>query len=214
MLDGVIPVVVAENHFPGDQLDFFGLNAETDTFAAFGPGAVHLYIELIAPADLEVLIWDVQATVLNNGVPDELPVHLFTPLQDFALLGGATNPLIPNPVLPFLYFPWLQPVSQPESGRLSQTLSQAGATSGLQVVSVNGIPTTSIGPIRNSQAVAGSALFFGGLLWNRFYSSSYRPPLRLKPETRVAVQTTVADTRGLALGANFIYSERPYEPGR
>ena len=213
MLDGVIPVVVAEQHWPGDQLDIFGLNAITDTQTDFGPGATHLTIIFVA-GELEVLLWKVEAASRVATGLEDFPVQMFTPLQNYGLVGGASNPLIPNPVNPAIYFPWLQPVNQGDAGRLSRSVALAGAISGQQLVSVNGVPTTSIGPIMQTLSVGNVGLLFGNY-WPQYHGSSYTPPLRLKPFTRLALQMTVSGgSGGNHISANFYYSERAFEPGQ
>lgn len=214
MLTGILPVIVLDRHWPGEQMDFYGLNAATDAFNAFPAPPVHLYIELQAPPDREVLIWAIEATALSVGTPQENPLHLFTPLQDYATIGGAT-PWIPNGVLPPIYFPWLQPIAATDAGRLSASFARAGATSALQVVSVNGIPTTSIGPTKQTfnQNTGGFVASWGNE-YTSFYSSPFFPPIRLKPDARIAVQTTTAGNTGVNMEANFWYSERLYAEGQ
>jgi len=128
--------------------------------------------------------------VTYNGsvAPRTLIGHLFTPLQNYN----------PAAVGPALVFPWLQPVQPPQPARLSESVGLVGDAPFLQVVTVNGLPHTSVGPLMQKGVNSPSKVH-----WD-----SQDPPWRLKPLQLLTFQTLTQIPVGNSINVSFWFTER------
>jgi hypothetical protein len=208
MLSGVLPVAVVDRHWHQEELDLWGLNVATDIGVV--PNRHHA-VSLHNPSTedplLEVLVWRVNACLfdVNTGRPRPGPIHLFTPLTP------AYNPHSSPATIP-LHFPWLQtPASFGDEVALSRVHGDAGGNPALQVVTVNGVATTSIGP--SVWTITGHGLAGEEHMpFAELGPGPTAPPLRVKPGQRLTVQHLISQGL-LTLQANFWFSQRPFYPG-
>jgi len=216
MLTGVLPVVSLERSWPTEQLSMYGMNVE----CAGAGGAAHFACSLHNVSDenppaVELLVWRVNAWHFRPGLGTLTPsasMHLFSPIASY-------NPHSIPATLP-IHAPWLQ--TGAESGdkvQLSRAHGDAGFAPALQVVSIGGVATTSIGPILTqpvrliSPTTVGS-VFQGGSDMVEFQPQYPAPPIRVLPGRRLTVQTTTTfSSSAYLLEANFWWSERLFEPG-
>ena len=221
MLTGILPTVVLEQHWPTEQLDMFGINASTDGGVA---GEFHACSLFNRSDDLELLVWQVTAFVVNfQGTTRGFPVHIFTPLQTYdpTVTPAATPPAPADG----LFFPMLQTaVSVGIPGLVGDAVVEVGSNPSLQVLTVDGLARVSIGP-RKLDFNGWTESAFQFPLQNRDshvnlgVQASPAPPLRVKPQQRLCVQSTSTmqgpgGGTSQALEANFIYSQRPFFAGR
>jgi len=221
MLGAILPTYQVERNWPGEQTSMFGAEGVT------GQGMTadgHLAISLHNTSDLlpreeqlELLVWRFNADLFiftDQSRFGGSPLHIFTPLQDYnptEVLGSG----------PPIFFPWLQPVSPGESAHLSRAGHlDAGQNPSLMVVTVNGVPTTAIGPAlvnRGQVAVAGGFAFGlnGGNAYEFGLPGIDTPPMIVRPGQKLTVQSVVQflAPNSLQLRANFWWSERKWVVG-
>lgn len=208
MLTGILPTYVLERNWPGDQLDMWGANGVCSPPLNGNLQSVSLFNQ---SADQELLVWRVESNFVD-GVSEQISrpfqMHIFTPLQTY-------DPASLPSAIPF-FFPWLQPVAPPESARLSpNAFLIAGSNPAIQVVTINGVPTSSIGPILHPAADATSGFFSVGVapVWSRFWQAGDVPPIRVRPGQRLTVQSLFPAFGNDHLEANFWWSERRFDRG-
>ena len=194
VLSGVIPTAQVSKHWDSDVFNVWGMYVQGDRAA--GAGVDHVAATLEAQRR-EVLVWRVDAWLERNGGIDVTPLHIFSPLQ-------AYNPTANNTSI---WFPWLQtPVEQPaDPARLPEAFGLGGHVPGLQVVNINGVPFTCIGPAQSGLV----GLFGGARMQAHWWFQD--PPLHVRPFATLAVQTVLAVGGAgnlYTLNANFYYSER------
>jgi hypothetical protein len=139
----------------------------------------------------QILFWWDPPSATNR------PVHIFTPLQNYTPFDVSSSS----------YFSWLQgPANSQDVGKLGRAFGVGGLGSALQVVVVNGVPITTIGPTWPYVAVGG----FGSVGSLATEMWGYQdPPFRLKPFSLCCVQAVNgAVPAGQFLNLNFYYSER------
>lgn len=218
IMSGVLPVVSLERNWPTEQLHLYGMNAECSLPG--GGGTFHFACSLHNtsdenPPEVELLVWRVNAWMFSPTQSTIQPagtLHLFSPLPSY-------NPHATAATIPF-HAPWLQMGAEGGADRvqLSRAHGDAGGASALQVVSVGGAPTTSLGPILTHGMVLTSPTttlpYQGGISMMEFQPQYPCPPLRVLPGRRLTVQTTQKWGRAaIDLEANFWWSERLFERG-
>jgi len=186
---GVVPVVEVDKHRAADDQDIYGLLVQANS----NVGQIEA-CALVSQTH-EVLIhkiefwWDPATSVSR-------PVHLFTPLQNYT----------PFDVSSAAFFAWFQgPANANDVGKLGHAFGVGGLGSGLQVVVVNGVPITTIGPAYPHLLTGVFATLQGVQpIW-----TFQDPPFRLKPFSMACVQSTNQLVEsGHVLNVNFFYSER------
>ncbi len=192
VLTGIIPTAQVDKHWTNDRLDLWGIfiqQAGTATANRLGSCS-------IVAQEKEVLVHRIVAW-MDSAVEGKFVVHLFTPLQTYA----------PAELNAALFLPWMQlPVEPGEPGRLSRTIGVAGETdAGLQVVTVNGAPHTSIGPTYPINVIRPFVIgdHNVNVIWD-----SQDPPLRLRPFQQLTIQMTQQLTAAYFLDTNWFYTER------
>lgn len=194
ILSGILPVAEVDKHWTDDRLNIWGLYAQSVGVAANRFLSVVLFTQR-----KEVLIYRINACLLQLGFPEAEPMHVFTPLQGY-------NPVLNNATF---WLPWLQTGLLPgEPGHLGETFALAGDNAAFQIVVVNGAPHNCIGPVHYGPwwaALGGGAGFSRTQkLWG-----GDDPPLRIPPFSGVAVQTAAAvNGVNYTLDVSFYYAER------
>lgn len=186
---GVVPVVEVDKHRSSDDSDIYGMFVQ----AQGNLGQIEACA--LSSQDLEVLIhriefwWDPPSAT-------QRPVHLFTPLQNYTPFDAASN----------AYFAWWEgPANSQDVGKLGRAFGVGGLGTGLQVVNVNGVPITTIGPTLPSIQTG----LFGIVAVSAGFWEFQDPPFRLKPFTMACVQSVNALVGATDfLNVNFYYSER------
>lgn len=198
ILTGVIPTAQVDKHWDSDRLNVWGMFVQGEK--PRGVGAQHICATLEAQRK-ELLVYRVDAKLMSMSLASDNPVHIFSPLQNYnphATSDGAADTTI--------WFPWLQSmVEQPgDPARMPEAFGLGGYNATMQVVTINGVPFTSVGPISGGQSMAldhGSAVFW----------EFQDPPLRVRPFATLCVQSTLALTGGSTdwyLNCNFWFVER------
>lgn len=188
ILTGIIPVAEVDRHYTDDRLDLWGLfTQQLGTATPNRLGACSLVTQ-----EKEALVHRVHVWIQTTGATLFVPYHLFTPLQAYD----------PHQFNPALVLPWLQPITSGVAGRLSRSFGLIGEQDFFQVVTVNGAPHTSIGPANPGfSAVTQPAP--PTEIW-----TFQDPPIRLRPFTRVTVQSLVQIPAVGSLNVSFYYTER------
>jgi hypothetical protein len=199
VLTGIIPTAQVDRSWPKDVGDVWGAFhqgfANINTYAA---------VELVAQRRrlrvYRVTAWEGLSTAIFNPTNNR-GLHLFTPLQTY-------DPTVLNRTL---QFPWLQTGYLPgQAGYLGEAFTLGGANVALQVVTVNGVNYTAIGPAfihGGSTALASSSRDHEHVLWD-----SQDPPLLVQPFTSLCVQSWApAGANNYHVSASFIYSEEVEE---
>lgn len=181
---GVIPVAQIDKHWIEDRLDMWGLEMQQGGTAVAG----NLASCSLVAGRKEVLVHRVGVTYNGSVAPRTLIGHLFTPLQGYN----------PAAVVPALVFPWLQPVQPGEPARLAESVGVIGDAVALQVVIVNGLPHTSIGPVMQMGINSPSKVH-----WD-----SQDPPYRVKPFQLLTFQSLTQIPVGNSINISFWYTER------
>jgi hypothetical protein len=190
-----MPTAQVAKHWDSDVFNVWGMYVQADRPA--GGGADHIACTIEAQ-DKELLIHRVEGWITKNGQVDTVPIHCFTPLQ-------AYNPTVNNTSI---WFPWLQtPVEQPaDPARLPSAFGLGGLNPVQQVININGVPFTCIGPVSTARFGLFGTLIGGQLFWH-----AQDPPLHVRPFSTLAVQSTLA-VGGVGqlwhLNVNFYFSER------
>ena len=190
VLTGVIPTAEVDRHYTDDRLNLWGLfMQQPGTVIANRLGACSLNTQ-----ENEALVHRVDVHFSSSLVTLGFDCHLFSPLQTYD----------PHEHNPFIGFPWLQPISFGEPGRLSRSFGLEGEQDTLQVVVVNTVAHVTVGPVlRAASSAAGVPGAHGGNLWG-----FQDPPWRLRPFTQLTVQMLVQLPVGYFLNVAFYYSER------
>ncbi len=191
VLTGVIPTAEVDRHYTDDRLNLWGLfMQQPGTIIANRLGACSLNTQ-----ENEALVHrvDVHFSHGLGQLDTTFDAHIFSPLQTYD----------PHEHNPFIGFPWLQPISFGEPGRLSRSFGLEGEQDTLQVVVVNAVAHVTVGPVIRSSSGGFNRSRSGGLLWD--YQD---PPWRLRPFTQLTVQMLVQLPVGFFLNVAFWYSER------
>lgn len=196
ILTGILPVAQVDKHWLDDRIELWGLFMQQPGTAV--PGRLGACTLLTQRKEAIVHKIEAQLTIISASPGTIANVHLFTPIF----------PYLPTAVNAFIVFPWLQPISAPDPGRLARSFGLIGETdAGLQVVTVDGAPHTSVGPSYSLGTYAAGLV--GGrrhVLW-----SFQDPPLRVKPGQQLTVQLLDVLPAALALQVNFYFSEREFQ---
>lgn len=201
MLSGVLPTAQVDKHWDSDRLNIWGIFVQGEKLRA--AGAQHICATLEAQRK-ELLIYKVEAWLDVNGFLHTTPIHIFTPLQNYnphatSDAAAATS----------IWFPWLQSMAeQPgDPARLPEAFGLGGYNAGMQVVTINGVNFTSVGPVSSVNSwVGGGAVERGQVMWN-----FQDPPLRVRPFSTICVQSALAVVGGTLdwyLNVNFWFCER------
>lgn len=207
-LTGLLPVIEADRHWTADRLNLWGIFTQHALPGGIGP--VYPAASLHAQRK-ELLVHRIQATLRIGGSWSSVPgygFHLFSPLQTY----------VPELNRAAIWFPWAQTMVEPaDAGQLSEGFGLTGDNAAQQVVLVNGVPYTSIGPVGFAPWVI---TFVGATGGGYAYSaqpelqtlwSFQDPPLRVRPFSALTVQTTSAMGPSgsiWTLDVNWWYSER------
>ena len=181
---GVIPTAQVDKHWTDDRLDMWGLEMQQTGTAVAG----NLASCSIVAANKELLVHRIGVTYNGSVAPRTLIGHVFTPLQGY-------NPALVGPAL---VFPWLQPVRPGEPARLAAAVGLIGDNPGFQVVIVNGLPHSSVGPITQMQVNARSLVAWSGS----------DPPYRVKPFQLLTFQSLTQIPVGNSINISFWFTER------
>ena len=183
---GVVPTAQIDKHWTEDRLDMWGLECQQGGTAVAG----NLASCSLVAGSKELLVHRVGVTYNGSVAPRTLVGHLFTPLQTYN----------PAAIGPALVFPWLQPVQPGEPARLASAVGLVGDAAFLQVVTVNGLPNTSIGPITQMQVNARSLVAWG--------DNGQDPPYRVKPLQLLTFQSLLQLPVGNSINISFWFTER------
>lgn len=197
VLSGILPTSQLDKDWPQDTLDLWGLYIQSRDNPA---GNEYLGAELVAQRK-ELLVHRIRATMLIGASAGPLGqgCHVMTPLQTYD----------PTVNVPTIWFPWFQSGYRAgQAANLPEAFGLGGTNPALQVVVINGVPFTSLGPVSfQSYATAvGQPQLFNIDLWTH-----QDPPLRVHPFQSCCVQTIQPATGGGSvdtLNVNFWFSER------
>lgn len=215
LLSGILPTYQLERNWNSEFLDLWGIEGFVDAMNG-NHGAISLHnISDAFPREeqRELLVWRMNAELFTRLAAATLlgfSLHQFTPIGNYNphVIPGATP----------IFLPWFQPAKAtgelarfPLAGHLD-----AGSNAALDVVTVNGVPVTVVGPVmtmRQGRTQAGSSVA-GGLSNMEFGLNVDAPPFRVKPGERVTIQTLEPHSSSFTtLRVVVWYSERPFTEG-
>jgi len=210
VLTGMLPVAIVDRHWHQHDLDVFGVFGQAAELTGAGP-ATFLAVEIFAPLTQDLTLWRIHAAYSHlfptgNHRFDAQPIHVFTPFAPYDPTVNNRN----------AHFPWLQmAVGRPTLGG---AIVLSGDNVALQVATVAGVPTDTIGPILRESHNATNATGIsqaGAFMQLDFGTKPESPPLRLKAGGRLCVQmaapTLLTAASVQTLDVSFYYSERPAE---
>lgn len=188
---------VLDTDWPTDTLGLYGLYTQAQEPAA---GVEYMACELVAQRN-ELLVHRIVATCLVGASAGGVGqgVHVLTPLQGY-------NPTVNGTTI---WFPWAQtPYEVGQAAALPEAYGLGGTNAAQQIVNINGVPFTSIGPVHFQEYATGLTMpqSFNMELWG-----FQDPPIRVRPQTHLAVQSIAVATAGGALetlNVNWWFSER------
>jgi len=191
LLTGILPTVEIDKHYPDDTLDLWGM------FSQAVGDAVNLESCSLVAGAREVLVHRVDVWDEGTGSANGIDWHMFTPLQTYNPVGVAAQSV---------QFPWAQmKANTQDTGQLSRAFGLSGTAAGLQVVTINGVPVTSVGPVYSGQVfVVNTAVGTSPIkAWE-----AQNPPLRIKPFGILTVQVLQPTFVNHLMNVNWWYTER------
>lgn len=203
ILDGILPTVEVDKHYPEDTLDLYGMYCQH-----LHSGVTPRYVCCgINAGRREVLVHEVTAWTDPHSIVYGWPYHLMTCHRNY----------FPAAIAAGLWLPWLNTATRSDHDiPLPYSFGFNGEVAALQTVNVPPWgPIVCVGKTLTTELQTPGA---GGTTVgnHRTFWSYQDPPLRIKPYMRLIVQSAidqqaflpVPGVAGLPLNVNFIFSER------